>query len=64
MQSNILDSIADRYNSLTRSGKKLADYILSHKSETQYMSITSLAEASRVSEATITRFWDWQATMI
>ena len=56
MQSNILDSIADRYNSLTRSGKKLADYILSHKSEAQYMSITSLAEASRVSEATITRF--------
>lgn len=56
MQPNILDSIASQYSSLTRSSKKLADYILTHKSETQYMSITTLAEASCVSEATITRF--------
>lgn len=44
MQPNILDSIASQYSSLTRSSKKLADYILTHKSETQYMSITTLAE--------------------
>ena len=56
MQANILDSIASQYSSLTRSSKKLADYILTHKSEAQYMSITTLAEASCVSEATITRF--------
>ena len=56
MQPNILDSISSRYSSLTRSGKKLADYIFAHQSEAQYMSITSLAEASHVSEATITRF--------
>ena len=56
MQANILDSIANHYNTLTRSSKKLADYILAHKSEAQYMSITTLAEASCVSEATITRF--------
>ena len=39
MAGNILDSMTEQYNSLTRSGKKLADYIFTHTSETQYMSI-------------------------
>lgn len=56
MQANILDAISSQYNTLTRAGKKLADYIFSNKSVSQYMSITSMAEASGVSEATITRF--------
>lgn len=56
MVENILDSITKEYNSLTRSGKKLADYIFANTSSTQYMSITSLAESCGVSEATITRF--------
>ena len=56
MQANILDFISQQYNTMTRSSKKLADYIFTNKSMVQYMSITSLAEASGVSEATITRF--------
>lgn len=56
MASNVLDSITEKYHSLTRSGKKLADYIFTHTTETQYLSITSLAENCDVSEATITRF--------
>lgn len=56
MQLNILDEISNQHNTMTRSAKKLADYIFSNKSMVQYMSITSLAEASGVSEATITRF--------
>lgn len=56
MQPNILDEISNQHTSMTRSAKKLADYIFSNKSTVQYMSITSLAEASGVSEATITRF--------
>ncbi len=56
MAENILDSITKQYNSLTRSGKKLADYIFANTASTQYMSITSLAESCGVSEATITRF--------
>ena len=56
MAGNILDSMTEQYNSLTRSGKKLADYIFANTSGTQYMSITSLAENCGVSEATITRF--------
>lgn len=56
MADSILDSITDQYHSLTKSGKKLADYVFSHTAETQYLSITSLAENCDVSEATITRF--------
>ena len=56
MTDSILDAMTEQYNSLTRSGKKLANYILSNTAETQYLSISSLAENSGVSEATITRF--------
>lgn len=56
MADSILDSITEKYNSLTKSGKKLANYILANTYDTQYLSITSLADNSGVSEATITRF--------
>lgn len=56
MTDSIFDAMTEQYNALTRSGKKLANYILSNASEAQYLSITSLAENSGVSEATITRF--------
>lgn len=56
MAGNILESITEQYHSLTRSGRKLADYIFNHTSDTQYLSISALAENSGVSEATITRF--------
>lgn len=56
MNGNILEAITEHYHSLTRSGRKLADYIFDHASDTQYLSISALAENSGVSEATITRF--------
>lgn len=56
MTESILDAITEKYSSLTKSGKKLANYILANTSDTQYLSITSLADNSGVSEATITRF--------
>lgn len=56
MNVNILEAITEQYHSLTKSGKKLADYIFAHASEAQYLSISVLAENSSVSEATITRF--------
>jgi len=56
LASNILESITAQYHSLTRSGKKLADYIFAHTGEAQYFSISTLAENSGVSEASITRF--------
>lgn len=56
MAENIMEAITNHYHSLTPLGKKLADYLFKHSSETQYMSISALAENSGVSEATITRF--------
>lgn len=56
MTGNILELITEQYQSLTPSNRKLANYILANTRETQYMSISSLAECSGVSEATITRF--------
>jgi DNA-binding MurR/RpiR family transcriptional regulator len=56
LNGNILEYITEQYHSLTRSGKKLADYIFANTSTTQYLSISSLAERSGVSEASITRF--------
>ena len=48
MAVSILDSMTERYNSLTRSGKKLANYILSNTIEVQYLSINSLDRKSVV----------------
>lgn len=56
MSDNILDRITEYYLKFTRSERKLADYIFSHTNNTQYLSISSLAENSGISEATITRF--------
>lgn len=56
MAYTILNLISNQYPEMTRSEKKLSDYILNNKTSVQYMSITSLAKASKVSEATITRF--------
>lgn len=56
MAGNILDAITENYHTLTNSGRKLADYIFSNTTATQYLSISALAEKSGVSEATITRF--------
>ncbi len=56
MPKNILELITEQYHALTRSSRKLADYILANVHDTQYMSISTLAEKSGVSEASITRF--------
>jgi len=53
---SVLEKISSEYYSLTSSEKKAADYVLSHLNETQFMSISELAEACKVAEATITRF--------
>ncbi len=56
MAENILEKITAQYHSLTRSGQRLADYILANAHDAQYMSISGLADNSGVSEASITRF--------
>lgn len=53
---NALERVTDAYPTLTRSARKIADYILDHTLEAQYMSITALAEECGVADATISRF--------
>lgn len=53
---SVLERISNEYYSLTSSEKKTADYVLVHLNDTQFMSISELAEACNVAEATITRF--------
>ncbi len=44
------------YYNFTTAEKRAADYVLAHRAEAQHLSITELAEASAVAEATISRF--------
>lgn len=45
-----------RQDQLTRSGHAVADYLLQHADEAQYLSISSLARECNVAEATVFRF--------
>lgn len=56
MSSNVFDSITTHYSQLTRSEKKIADYIFSNQDKVEYYSIAQLADRCRVGEATIFRF--------
>lgn len=53
---NIFERISSEYYSLTASEKKVADFVLANMSATQYMSISELAGACNVAEATVSRF--------
>lgn len=53
---NIFASINNGYYHFTVSEKKVADYVLAHKHNVQFMSISELADECGVAEATISRF--------
>lgn len=53
---NALERIGSLYYDLTASEKKLADCVLSNPSGSQFFSISQLAEACSVAEATVSRF--------
>lgn len=52
----VFEQISSNYYALTSSEKKVADFTLSNQSGTQFMSISELADACGVAEATISRF--------
>ncbi len=54
--ADVLSYMTNQYNSLTKMSKKVADYIFANKVETQFMSITTLAEECGVAESTVFRF--------
>ena len=51
--SGFVEKISGEYYNLTAAEKRAADFILSHRTQCQHMSITELAEASNVAEATL-----------
>ncbi|MGL6175315.1 MAG: MurR/RpiR family transcriptional regulator [Cellulosilyticaceae bacterium] len=56
MNESILDDIQQQYTNLSKSEKRIANYVLANRSAVQYMTITTLAEECKVADATITRF--------
>lgn len=54
--TNILTAISINYDQFTRTGKKIADYVQRHSKEVPFMSITELADACHVAEASVHRF--------
>lgn len=55
-ETDIFVKISNAYYHLTTAEKKVADYVVARQRDTQYMSISELAEACGVAEATISRF--------
>ena len=55
-ESNVFETISREYYDLTASEKKVADFLMAHQQESQYMSIAELAEECGVAEATVSRF--------
>ena len=53
---SVFSKINHEYYQLTASERKIADYVSVHRQESQFMSISELAQATDVAEATITRF--------
>ena len=53
---NVFDKLSNGYYQLTAAEKKVADYIIIHQQDAQYLSISELADACGVAEATISRF--------
>ncbi|WP_312641490.1 MurR/RpiR family transcriptional regulator [Hydrogenoanaerobacterium sp.] len=56
MGEDIFEILNKKYNSLTKSEKKIANYLFSNKVEVIQLSITALSEQCGVAEATIFRF--------
>ena len=53
---NVFQKVSSEYYQLTTSEKKVADYVIGNRYNTQFMSISELAEECGVAEATVSRF--------
>lgn len=56
MTDNVFERISSAYYQLTASEKKVADYVVIHRNDAQFLSISRLAGACGVAEATVSRF--------
>ena len=55
INKNFWDLLAEKQDSLTKSGTIIADYLTKHAEEAQFLSISSLAKACNMAEAMIFR---------
>ena len=56
MRNTLLGKIASEYDGLSKSHKKIADYILENYDKAAYMTACSLGESTDISESTVVRF--------
>ena len=56
MSTNFWELLQQHQTDLTKSGHMVADYLVQHAAEAQYLSISSLARECKVAEATVFRF--------
>ena len=56
MATNFWELLQQQQGDLTKSGRTVAEYLLQHAGEAQYLSISSLAKECCVAEATVFRF--------
>ena len=56
MEKNIVALMLQEYETFTRSERKIADYVLEHRKETQYISITDLSAECEVAVSTVSLF--------
>ena len=56
MATNFWELLQQHQGDLTKSGRTVAEYLLQHAGEAQYLSISSLARECKVAEATVFRF--------
>lgn len=56
MEKRFILEIQAAYNQLTKTEKKVADYVIAHQKEVLYMSITDLADACEVGDTSVYRF--------
>ena len=54
--SSLIRKIEDAYDGFTPSFRKVADYLLEHSVDAQYLSISDLADTCGVGKATVSRF--------
>ncbi|MEG1407944.1 MAG: hypothetical protein RSD23_08795, partial [Ruthenibacterium sp.] len=56
MNENIFDRMTEKYNKLTKTERKVADFVFANQVAVQFYSIASFAENCGVGEATVFRF--------
>lgn len=55
-ETNLILMIQSSYNQFTKAEKKIAEYCLNHRDEIPYLSISGLADACEVGDASVYRF--------